>query len=170
MRILAVSLLVTLLAQGCGKETPAPASASNEPPLPAAAQPRLRTMRLWLGSEELVAELALTDAQRQAGMMFRTNMAENEGMLFVFPVPHQTAFWMKNTSVPLSVAYIDPFGVIQEIHELEPHNTNSVVAASDQIQYVLETTKGWFQRHNIGTGTVVRAERGPLNRTFGPAR
>jgi uncharacterized membrane protein (UPF0127 family) len=123
-------------------------------------------VKLWLGAEELVTELALTDIQRQTGMMFRTNMPENEGMLFVFPYPHQTGFWMMNTFVPLSAAYIDPEGVIVEIHDLEPHNTNTVMAATDRIQYVLETNRDWFKRHNVAAGSVVKTERGTLPETF----
>ena len=113
-----------------------------------------------------MTELALTDQQQRTGMMFRTNMPENEGMLFVFPFPHRAGFWMMNTYVPLSAAYINPEGVILEIHKLEPLNTNSVDAATDQIQYVLETPQGWFERHNIAPGTVVRTEFGPLKSSF----
>lgn len=133
---------------------------------PTAAQPKLQTLKVWVGSEELVAELALTPIQVRTGMMFRTNMAENEAMLFVDSVPRQASFWMKNVDVPLSAAYIDPEGVILEIRKFEPHNTNSVVAVSSRIQYVLETRQGWFERHNINTGAVVRTERGTLQETF----
>src|SRR5262245_10530622 len=73
-------------------------------------QPKLQIMKLWVGAQELATELALNDRQRMTGMMFRTNLAENEAMLFVFPVPHRTSFYMKNTTVPLSAAYIDPEG------------------------------------------------------------
>lgn len=87
-------------------------------------------------------------------------------MLFVFPVPHQAGFWMMNTPLPLSAAYIDADGTILEIHDLEPHNTNSVVAHSDQVQYVLEVNQGWFKRHNLATGTVIRTERGSFRDTW----
>ena len=139
-RLFALLAIVGLLAGcagGCGK-APAPATAAVAPPppgipaLPTAAQPKLPTTKIWLGAEEMIAELAMNDSTRQAGMMFRTNMAENEGMLFVFPLPHRTAFWMKNTKIPLSAAYINPEGVILEIHKLEPEDTNSVTAGSDQ--------------------------------------
>jgi len=114
----------------------------------------------------MTAELALTGIQVETGMMFRTNMAENEGMLFVFPVPHQTSFWMKNCPLPLSAAYINPDGVIEEIHPLNPFDTNSVIANSQNIQFVLETPQGWFDRHKISTGVVIRTEFGPLRDTF----
>jgi len=112
------------------------------------------------------AELALTTIQQQTGMMFRTNLAENAGMLFVFPGPFRASFWMMNCPLPLSAAYIDPEGVILEIHDLQRHNTNSVVAASERVQFVLETSQGWFGRHNVTTGMVVRTERGTLTDTF----
>jgi uncharacterized membrane protein (UPF0127 family) len=151
---------------GCKKTTPpAPAPAAG-PSLPTAAQSKLQTMKLWLGAEELVAELALTGLQTQTGMMFRTNMAENAGMLFVFPAPYQASFWMKNCPLPLSAAYIDREGTILEIHNLQAHNTNSVVASSDQVQFVLEVNQGWFMRHHVTTGMVVRTEHGSLSGTF----
>ena len=151
---------------GCNKPAPPPAGPGADPGLPTAAQPKLQTMKLWLGAEEMVAELALTGEQQQTGMMFRTNLAENAGMLFVFPGPHRASFWMKNCPLPLSAAYIDPEGVILEIHDLQPHNTNSVTASSERVQFVLETNQGWFARHHVTTGMVVRTERGPLMETF----
>ncbi len=156
-----------LVGGGCrdSNGTPAPPTLVNSGE-PRQAQPKLQTTKLWLGAEELIAELALTSQQLQTGMMYRTNMAENEGMLFVFNYPHRAAFWMKNTVLPLSAAYIDPDGAIVEIHDLEPRNTNSVVATSERIQYVLETKQGWFKRHNIGPGTVIRTEQGSLRETF----
>jgi uncharacterized membrane protein (UPF0127 family) len=114
----------------------------------------------------MVAELALTGVQQQTGMMFRTNLAENAGMLFVLPAPQRASFWMMNCPLPLSAAYIDPEGVILEVHDLQPQNTNSVVASSERVQFVLETSQGWFGRHNVTTGMVVRTERGTLRDTF----
>ena len=145
---------------GCNKPA-APASGES-------AQPKLQTMKLWLGAEEMTAELALTGLQMQTGMMFRTNLAEDAGMLFVFPMPHRASFWMKNCPLPLSAAYIDPEGVILEIHDLQSYNTNLVEAASDRVQFVLETNQGWFGRHHVTPGMVVRTERGTLMETFFP--
>jgi uncharacterized protein len=154
---------------GCKKADTAsapPVEIEVPPTYPTAAQPKLPTMKLWIGAEELVTEMALNPIQAQTGMMFRTNIAENEAMIFVFPYPHQASFWMKNTQVPLSAAYIDPEGVILEIHNLQPHDTNSVKAASDNVQFVLETSQGWFERKNIKPGTLVRTEKGSLKKIF----
>jgi uncharacterized membrane protein (UPF0127 family) len=159
-------LLLLVAVWGCKQSEAPAASPVAAAGLPTQAQPRLQTIKLWIGAEEMVTELALTGLQQQTGMMFRTNMPENEGMLFVFSVPHQASFWMMNTVLPLSAAYIDPDGVIAEIHDLQPRNTNSVTASSDRIQYVLETNQGWFKRHNIGVGTRIQTERGSLRDTF----
>jgi hypothetical protein len=114
----------------------------------------------------LDAELALTPRQESTGMMFRTNIAETDAMLFVFPRPFQASFWMKNCPESLSAAYIGPDGVIAEIHHLEKNDTNSVVAVADNIQYVLEVKDGWFARHNINPGAVIRTGKGSLSETF----
>jgi uncharacterized membrane protein (UPF0127 family) len=161
-------LALALSATACRKRAapPPPASASSAPraaegygPLNQAL-PRLPTLKLWLGNQELTAEVARAPVEVQTGMMFRTNIASNEGMLFVFGRPFRVSFYMRNTVVPLSCAYIDPDGVIQEIHDLKPRDETPVWAGSDNIQYVLETAQGWFQRNGIGAGTVVRAEQG----------
>jgi hypothetical protein len=112
------------------------------------------------------AELALTQKEQQTGMMLRTNMAENAGMLFPLPATQQASFWMANCPLPLSAAYIDPEGIIREIHDLQPYNTNPVQSASDNIRFVLETPRGWFERHHIGAGTLIRTEQGTLMETF----
>jgi len=87
-------------------------------------------------------------------------------MIFVFPGPFQASFWMKNCPESISAAYIDPAGVIQEIHHLEKNDTNGVVAASANIQFVLETSEGWFGRHHVGIGAVIRTEKGSLQETY----
>ena len=160
-------VLVFGLGMGCeDSKGTSPLAVPTAKPVAGQPQPKLPTLKLWLGPHEMITELAITPAQKQAGMMFRTNMAEMEGMLFVFPQAHQAAFWMKNTTLPLSAAYLDPDGVIAEIRELKPRDEMTVVAKSDNIQYVLETNHGWFERNRIGVGTVIRTERGSLRETF----
>lgn len=129
-------------------------------------QPKLPTIKLWLGAEEMIVEQALRQHEITKGMMFRKTMAENEGMLFVMPAPHRAAFWMRNCSLPLSCAYIDSAGIILEIHAMKPFDEAPIHASSDKVQYVLETNQGWFDRHKIGVGTLVRTERGTLAQTY----
>jgi uncharacterized membrane protein (UPF0127 family) len=166
---LASVLLIVLTVSGCDDQPPLkPTSSLLSHQLPTKAQPTLPTIRLWLGAEELITEMALDGVQQMTGMMFRTNMAENAGMIFPLPMTRQASFWMLNCPLSLSAAYIDPEGIIQEIHDLRAFDTNSVTSASDNIRFVLETPEGWFRRHNITVGTAVRSERGSLMQTFFP--
>ena len=134
--------------------------------LPTQPNPRLQALRLFVGAHEVKAELALTEMQIRTGMMFRTNVVEDETMLFVFPNAHQVGFWMKNVSVELSCAYIDPEGIILETHDMVPHEATPIQSASDRVQFVLETRRGWFERHGIQPGVLIRTERGTLQETF----
>ncbi len=126
------------------------------------AQPKLATLTLWVGDQELVAEVARRNVEIFTGMMFRTNIAENEAMLFVFPSPDRRSFYMRNTQVPLTAAYISPDGTVLELHDLKPFDESAVPSTSDNIQYVLEVAQGWFQRHKITPGAVIRTPHGTL--------
>ncbi|HZI32790.1 MAG TPA: DUF192 domain-containing protein [Candidatus Binatia bacterium] len=168
-------VFVAFILAGCKKPAPTTTTTTNataaavksfEEQLPTHAQPKLPTIKLYLGPEVLDAEMARTIEQIRTGMMFRTNIQETDSMIFVLPYPQQADFWMKNCPESISAAYITPEGVISEIHHLEHDDTNGVFSATDNIQFVLETKDGWFQRHHIGTGTVVRTERGTLAETF----
>jgi hypothetical protein len=135
---------------------------------PTNAQPKLPTIKLWIGPQEMITEMAVNEKEEMTGMMFRTNMADNEGMIFVMPQPMRASFWMLNTKLPLSAAYIAPDGTVEEIHDLQPGDTNAVVADNPNILYVLETKQGWFKTNHIGVGTVISTERGTLGKVFQP--
>ena len=181
-RLLALTVLLAVVGAGCQKPvvtTPATAVGTNAPASTNAeaprdpnqlyldhAQPKLRTIRLWIGAKEMTAEIAATVTEISTGMMFRKEIGENEGMLFVFGRPHQAAFYMRNTVVPLSAAYIDPNGAILEVRELKPLDETPVTAKSDQVQFVLETRLGWFETNGIAPGTIIRTEQGTLAETF----
>ena len=163
----ALGFTALLLAAGCEKETPSIPRGTVTPkpttqPATGRAQPRLETIKLYLGATELTAEVANENRERKAGMMHRASMPENEGMLFVFPYPHRSGFWMKNTTIPLSIAYIDRSSRILEIHNLKPGNTNTVNSRSDKIMYALEVNKGWFKKNGIKPGTVIGTDKGAL--------
>jgi uncharacterized membrane protein (UPF0127 family) len=160
-----------LLAGACGKGAPVAAPPAAPPTagagqLPTRALPRLRTMKLRLGAEQMTAELAVTPEQITTGMMFRTNIEEDTGMLFLLGRPVQPSFWMKNCPLPLSAAYIDPAGIILELHDFQPQDTHPVVATAHDVQYVLETSRGWFEQHHIRSGMSVRTEYGSFQETF----
>ena len=165
-KIASLAVAASLWWSGCG-DSPAPS-----PPASAArradegAQPKLPTIKIWLGSQEILAEQALTDGQISRGLMFRKEMAENDGMLFVFTEPHRASFWMKNTLLPLTCAYIDGRGAILETRDMKPLDESPIEAVTDQVQYVLEMNQGWFDRHKVRAGMVVRTERGSLQETY----
>jgi len=161
-------LLALLFSTSCSQSSPpvTPAAPTIDDILPKQAQPKLPTMKIYLGAETLEAELALTQQQEMTGMMFRTNIQETDVMLFPLPYTQRANFWMKNCPVSISAAYINPDGVIEEIHHLEKNDTNGVMAASENIRFVLETKEGWFTRHNISIGTVITTEKGSLKETF----
>ena len=98
--ILLVAAVCGCGGHGCTKPVSSAIVPAVNPGLPTAAQPKLQTLKLWLGAEELVAELALTGVQQQTGMMFRTTMAENAGMLFPFTAPPRVGFWLMNCPLP----------------------------------------------------------------------
>jgi hypothetical protein len=160
-RFVLIGMLGVGALAGCGKKPATPKHV-----FPTHAQSKLATLRLWLGASEVSAEMALTAGEQETGMMFRTNLAENGGMIFPLPRPTRADFWMKNCPLSLTAAYIDPQGQILEIRELHANDTNGVVAESPNILYVLEMNQGWFARHHIEPGTIVRTERGTLQETF----
>ena len=149
-------------------QPPADGSANKAAPVQPVdrAQSKLPTIKLWTGTNEIISEIARTPTQHQMGMMYRTNMGEMEGMIFLFDYPSQRSFWMKNTTVPLDAAYINPQGIIQEIHPLHPLNENAVYSKSYDIQFVLEMNQGWFSNHNVKAGMEIRTEKGDFMQTF----
>jgi uncharacterized membrane protein (UPF0127 family) len=102
-------------------------------------------------SINLIAEIAKTDEERAQGFMYRKEVKAGEGMLFVFDRDQIMNFWMKNTFVPLSIAYISSDGIILEIHDLTPHR-EAPVSSSRSARYALEVPQGWFETENVQIG------------------
>ena len=173
MRFLAVFSLV--MAAGCEKQPvakPPPTNVISQipPAEPTEAQPKLPTIKMYVGTVEIKVEQALTEIQIQTGMMFRKEIGTNEGMIFVHRDVSDRMYWMKNCFVPLSIAYINPVGRIMEIHDQKPHDTNGVYSVSNNIKYALETPQGWFKRNGIEPGVVITTGKGTLPETYFPRR
>jgi len=165
--ILCAALASLPVLTGCQKTAAPPSGESvSDVQLPTQAQPKLPTMKMYLGAETLDTELALTPQQEATGMMFRTNILDTDSMLFVLPYPQQASFWMTNCPVSISAAYITQDGVIAEIHHFEKNDATPVYSATNNIQFVIETSEGWFARHHVNPGMVVLTERGTLAGTF----
>ena len=118
---------------------------------PNSPQLNLPRIELSAGMYRLEVQVAATPYQQQIGLMWRESMPENEGMLFIFDTPRTQCFWMKNTLLPLSAAFIQDDGTIVNIADMMPQSTES--HCSDKpVRYVLEMHQGWFEKHGILAG------------------
>ncbi|HET9377019.1 MAG TPA: DUF192 domain-containing protein [Chthoniobacterales bacterium] len=115
----------------------------------------LRTVNLTVGGASLKAEIAEDDQSREMGLMFRDSLPEDHGMLFIFDQPHQASFWMKNTKIPLSIAFLENDRVISEENSMRPFDETLIQSRSDKIRYAIEVNAGWFDRHQVKPGTKV---------------
>ena len=120
-----------------------------------AAEPgRLPVVSLTAGMHIIKAEVASTEAQRNQGLMFREQLGPNEGMIFLFHAPAGVCMWMKNTPLPLSVAFIARDGRIVNIEEMAPRSLDSH-CAKEPVYYALEMEQGWFKKRNIKAGSMI---------------
>ena len=127
----------------------APAAAQQIP------QTGLPVVELGAGMHLIHAEVARTDEQRAIGLMARKEMAQNAGMIFVFEQPAQQCFWMRNTLIPLSAAFVADDGTIVNIVEMQPLSDTSHCSVKP-VRYVLEMNKGWFDKRGLKAGAKLR--------------
>jgi uncharacterized membrane protein (UPF0127 family) len=120
-----------------------------------APQPQLPAVDLTAGMHRIRAEVANDMSSRMQGLMFRKAMPQNAGMVFVFEESANHCMWMKNTLIPLSVAFIDDAGAIVNIADMQPHSEQSHCAARPA-RYALEMNKGWFAERGIKPGAKLR--------------
>jgi hypothetical protein len=110
---------------------------------------------LDVSGNRLRVEVAGTPEQRARGLMNRRKLADDQGMLFVFDKEETVSFWMKNTRIPLSIAFIAADGTIRQIENMEPYSLESIVSRRS-VLYALEVNQGWFSRHGIEVGDRIR--------------
>jgi uncharacterized membrane protein (UPF0127 family) len=115
-------------------------------------QTNLPRVKINAGMHIIDAQVASAPEERMTGLMFRKEMPQQEGMLFVFEYPAQQCFWMKNTLLPLSVAFVHDDGTIANIEEMAPQTLDSHCSAKP-VRYVLEMNKGWFAKRGIKAGS-----------------
>ncbi|HYW58659.1 MAG TPA: DUF192 domain-containing protein [Polaromonas sp.] len=120
-------------------------------------QLKLQRVPLAAGMHRIDAQVASTPEQRQIGLMFRTEMPRNEGMLFVFEEANKQCFWMKNTPLPLTAAFVADDGTIVNLADMKPRTTDS--HCSDKpVRYVLEMNAGWFAKNGIKAGSKLSGQ------------
>ena len=115
----------------------------------------LATATVSINGNPLTVELATSPASRGCGLSHRNELPENQGMLFIFSDLRPRNFWMKDTFIPLSIAYLDDSGQIISIQDMVPLQTDPHYPSSHPAAYALEVNQGWFSRHGIGVGDVV---------------
>jgi uncharacterized protein len=120
-----------------------------------APQMNLERIKLTSGMHRIDAQVAATPDQRQTGLMFRKDMPQHEGMIFVFDQPGKQCFWMKNTLIPLSAAFIADDGTIVNIEDMKPLVLDGHCSAQP-VRYVLEMNKGWFAKKGIKAGAKLQ--------------
>jgi hypothetical protein len=116
--------------------------------------PILPVVSIKVGPAQVLAEIANTETQRERGLMFRSSLADGRGMLFIFDSDQRLSFWMKNTRIPLSIAYISSDGTIRQISDLEPESL-AAVSAERSVRYALEVPRLWFDRAGVKVGDRV---------------
>jgi uncharacterized membrane protein (UPF0127 family) len=141
-RIAATVLALTALGAG-----PAGATGSDTP----APNPRLPQVEIQAGMHVIRAEVAADSATRTRGLMMRERLGPNEGMLFVFPDRAGHCFWMRNTLIPLSIAFVDDDGTIANIADMTPRSDDSHCPVR-AVRYALEMEQGWFARRGLKAG------------------
>ncbi len=120
------------------------------------AQLQLPRVSITAGMHVIQAQVASTPEQRTIGLMFRTEMPTNEGMLFVFERPTGQCFWMKNTLIPLTAAFIADDGTIVNLADMQPKTLDSHCSTAP-VRYVLEMNQGWFAKRGITDGSRLKA-------------
>ncbi len=133
----------------------------------AAAPLKRGTVTLLDGARRVTLEVEVADTPqtRARGLMYRSWLPEYAGMLFVFESPQRLAFWMKNTWIPLSVAFIDPSWRVVDIQHMDPPQPGGeipIYVSRQEAQYALEVNQGFFTRHGIGVGARVRFRPYPV--------
>ena len=119
-------------------------------------QTQLPRVKLQAGMYQIDAQLAATPEQRAIGLMYRQDMPQHEGMLFVFEKPQVLCFWMKNTLMALTAAFIADDGTIVNLADMKPQTTNSH-CSKKPVRYVLEMKQGWFAQKNIKKSFVLKS-------------
>lgn len=118
---------------------------------------QLAAIRIGAGMHVIQAMVAQRPAEREKGLMFRKTMDANEGMLFIFDEPAQQCFWMKNTFLPLAIAFVGDDGTIVNIDEMKPQTLDSHCSAKP-VRYVLEMNTGWFAKRGIKAGDRLQGQ------------
>jgi uncharacterized membrane protein (UPF0127 family) len=152
LRIALFSTMVAIpVLTGCGEAGGTSGGAAADQPVPISVGQEVRTAQIRIGGVEVTAEIADNEDLRAKGLMNRDSLAENHGMLFVYGAAQVRSFWMRNTRIPLDIAFIDANGVIINIEPMEPQSDENYYSQGPMM-YALEMDQGWFEANGVGPG------------------
>ena len=144
-------LITSLLLMGC-------VQAKDSLPLNPFCQKNIKSVNLVLGQKTLKTEIACSEQEKEYGLMNRTSLPENNGMLFIFNEPQTLSFWMKDTLIDLSIAYIDKDWKIVDIREMKSQDLTPIVSKKPAV-FALEANPHWFSKNNIKIGDTIKMSR-----------
>lgn len=143
VKIGALATVLSALSAGCREESASP---------PRAGAGVDAWFPLKVGEAAFQVQVAVTPEERSKGLMFRDHLPEGRGMLFPFEEAGPQSFWMKNTRIPLDIAYFTPDGVLREVHAAQPHDLSGCPSRSKRVQFVLELNQGGFRAAGLSPG------------------
>ncbi|MEI6633309.1 MAG: DUF192 domain-containing protein [Chlamydiota bacterium] len=141
LRCVPLLCALPLIALSCGDEPP---------------RLKLDTGVLRVGGREIMAEIARTPSEMSRGLMYRRSLGKECGMLFAYETPRNLSFWMKNTRIPLDIAFLDDGGRILQVEEMQPYDELGRTVSREPARYALEMNRGWFAANGVTVGDVVQ--------------
>lgn len=154
----AAALCLSSVLGACGQAdgsgtggSPAASEQETGQPMPAGSGQVVRTTKIRIGGVEVAAEIADNQELRARGLMYRDSLPANHGMLFVYGTAEVRSFWMRNTRIPLDIAFIDANGAILNIEQMEPQSDQNYYSRGPMM-YALEMSQGWFEANGVGPG------------------
>lgn len=144
--------MAALALAGCEDDTVAPVGCDPDP-----------VDVVCVGPNALNVEIAATEEERSRGLSFRDSLPEDDGMLFVFEEAGDHRFWTVDTTIPLSIAFLDPDGIVLNVEQMEPLSTETHGPVAPAL-YAIEVNRGWYAERGVGPGDTVRlgASAGPF--------
>lgn len=146
-----LTLVFSIFLTGC-------VQASEPLPVNPFCQNKIKSVNLVLGKKTLKTEIACTEKEKEYGLMNRTSLPENNGMLFIFNESQTLSFWMKDTLIDLSIAYIDKDWKIVDIREMKSQDLTPIISKKPAI-FALEANPYWFSKNNIKIGDTIKMAR-----------
>lgn len=156
--------LFLVVITGCSENS----TQTNSSSAPENALGSLQTIEVNIKDQAVTIEVAVSMRAQQQGLMYRDAMPENHGMLFVYDQPRYMSFWMKNTYIPLSIAFLKDDGTIVNIEKMKPQqgpfDPQERYISRERCKYALEMNQGWFEKHGIKAGDKINLPTAEINR------